>query len=147
MKKKNRFLTAALIVCVAVCMATFAACAPAKSEGVKTVKFLVGDQTIDYVGEEATVGQVLRKLKTEGKLTLDANESEWGLYINGIGSLTADSGKNEFIAFLSSSTDVTHAGSLIPVEKDGVNYFSTNKGVDDMPLLDGITYLFMIDTF
>lgn len=93
--------------------------------------------------ERAFLGDVLKDLKAEGLIQLEYQKSAYGMFITSINGLTLKS--NEFVGIYLSSDDPENADLLMPtVTKNGITYYSSNKGADTLPIIDGMKYYLAI---
>lgn len=109
-----------------------------------TVTLIDNEQAVST--EKAFLGDVLKDLKAAGLIQLEYQDSSFGMFITSINGLTLKS--NEFVCIYLSSDDPTNADLLMPtVTKDGITYYSANKGADTLPIIDGVKYYLAIATF
>lgn len=93
--------------------------------------------------ERAFLGDVLKDLKSKGLIQIEYQKSAYGMFITSINGLTLKS--NEFVCIYLSSDDPENADLLMPtVTKNGITYYSANKGADTLPIIDGIKYYLAI---
>lgn len=93
--------------------------------------------------ERAFLGDVLKDLKAEGLIQLEYQKSAYGMFITSINGLTLK--PNEFVGIYLSSDDPENADLLMPtVTKNGITYYSANKGADTLPIIDGMKYYLAI---
>lgn len=96
--------------------------------------------------KKAYLGDVLKDLKAEGLIQLEYQDSTFGMFITSINGLTLKS--NEFVGIYISSDDPANADLLIPtVTKDDITYYSSNKGADTLPIIDGVKYYLTVVVF
>lgn len=96
--------------------------------------------------EKAYLGDVLKDLKAEGLIQLEYQDSTFGMFITSINGLTLKS--NEFVGIYLSSDDPANADLLIPtVTKDDITYYSSTKGADTLPIIDGVKYYLTVVVF
>lgn len=109
-----------------------------------TVTLMDNEQAVST--EKAFLGDVLKDLKAAGLIQLEYQDSSFGMFITSINGLTLKS--NEFVCIYLSSDDPTNADLLMPtVTKNGITYYSANKGADTLPVIDGVKYYLAIATF
>lgn len=109
-----------------------------------TVALIDNEQIVTT--EKAFLGDVLKDLKAAGLIQLEYQDSSFGMFITSINGLTLKS--NEFVCIYLSSDDPTNADLLMPtVTKDGITYYSANKGADTLPIIDDVKYYLAIATF
>lgn len=109
-----------------------------------TVTLMDNEQAVST--EKAFLGDVLKDLKAAGLIQLEYQDSSFGMFITSINGLTLKS--NEFVCIYLSSDDPTNADLLMPtVTKDGITYYSANKGAGTLPIIDGVKYYLAIATF
>lgn len=93
--------------------------------------------------ERAFLGDVLKDLKSKGLIQLEYQKSAYGMFITSINGLTLK--PNEFVGIYLSSDDPENADLLMPtVTKNGITYYSANKGADTLPIIDGMKYYLAI---
>jgi hypothetical protein len=120
---------------------------PQSNEGEKTVRiiFLFGDKTIDFDEEITTDAEYIHDLLDElvEKKGITYELDSFGM-VGKLGSL-AGNGTTEFIMFYSDDAKFTDAtwGTL---SFNGKTYNSASLGVNDMPVSDGHTYIFILET-
>ena len=128
MKKKSPWLWVCLLVVLALLFGVIYHFAkPKTQEGAKAVELTVIDdkgdaKTYKFKTDEAYLYDALKPIIDKGDLTIDAEESTYGLYIKGVNGLTAD------------------------FEKDGaywaiyVNGEYGQFGIESQPVADGDTF-------
>jgi hypothetical protein len=91
------------------------------------------------------VGEILDALAEEGfNFKFSGSSSDiFGRMITEFGDLRPAAG--EFIAFYSTVNDPNFSFLPNPLVFDGVEYFFANYGIDQMPIIDGATYLFVVE--
>lgn len=104
------------------------------------------DNEQNVTTEKTFLGDVLKDLKAKGLIQIEYQNSSFGMFITSINGLTLKS--NEFVCIYLSSDDPTNADLLMPtVTKDGITYYSANKGADTLPIIDGVKYYLAVATF
>lgn len=114
-------------------------------KNIKIVVTLMDNEQI-VTTERAFLGDVLKDLKAAGLIQLEYQDSTYGMFITSINGLTLKS--NEFVGIYLSSDDPANADLLFPtVIKDDVTYYSSNKGADTLPIIDGVKYYLTVVVF
>ena len=158
---KKTFKLLAMLFALAVLFAVFIACRGI-TDTENIIRITVGDngaiqavikygEPIDIAGEHQTIGQVLDALVAGNPdITFEYDgtaDSDWGRFLRVLGDLRPVTANNEFIAvFLTYPAPSSHS-TLPAIEVDSVTFYSANAGIDQLPVLNGITYLFAISTF
>jgi len=92
------------------------------------------------------IGGVLDELAESDGLTFTYSNTAFGRMILTLGNLVPNASNNEFIAVYISILEPQWSNPY-SVTVDGVQFFSANHGIDSLPVLDGVSYLFAIATF
>lgn len=147
MKNKRILLIAiAIIVLMSVVMGTLVACKNNDDASTKKITVTLMDNEQLVTTKKAYLGDVLKDLKAEGLIKLEYQDSTFGMFITSINGLTLKS--NEFVGIYLSSDDPANADLLIPtVTKDDITYYSSNKGADTLPIIDGVNYYLTVVVF
>lgn len=147
MKNKRILLIAiAIIVLMSVVMGTLVACKNNDDASTKKITVTLMDNEQLVTTKKAYLGDVLKDLKAEGLIKLEYQDSTFGMFITSINGLTLKS--NEFVGIYLSSDDPANADLLIPtVTKDDITYYSSNKGADTLPIIDGVKYYLTVVVF
>lgn len=147
MKNKRILLIAiAIIVLMSVVMGALVACKNNDDASTKKITVTLMDNEQLVTTKKAYLGDVLKDLKAEGLIQLEYQDSTFGMFITSINGLTLKS--NEFVGIYLSSDDPANADLLIPtVTKDDITYYSSNKGADTLPIIDGVKYYLTVVVF
>lgn len=147
MKNKRILLIAiAIIVLMSVVMGALVACKNNDDASTKKITVTLMDNEQLVTTKKAYLGDVLKDLKAEGLIKLEYQDSTFGMFITSINGLTLKS--NEFVGIYLSSDDPANADLLIPtVTKDDITYYSSNKGADTLPIIDGVKYYLTVVVF
>lgn len=147
MKNKRILLIAiVIIVLMSVVMGALVACKNNDDASTKKITVTLMDNEQLVTTKKAYLGDVLKDLKAEGLIKLEYQDSTFGMFITSINGLTLKS--NEFVGIYLSSDDPANADLLIPtVTKDDITYYSSNKGADTLPIIDGVNYYLTVVVF
>ena len=156
-KKRGGALAAIIILALlsALILVAFAGCGslkdlgkPGADAGAKSVTVIVGDSTFSVQNTSAEfVHDLLVQLKDEGKLIYEFHDSEYGAYIDELGSLKA--GANSYVSVYHNIDDLALYDPAwdAPIQRDGTTFHSSSLGVGSLPVKDGASYLFVLLTF
>lgn len=143
---KILMLTLAIVI-----LFTLAACEPDVEVGEKAITIILvpieGDTiTFDVDTDTEYLGQLLDEMLEDELITITTEDSTYGRFITAIGSLNPAT--DQWIAIHSDETDPTLVapdGEWTPaLTISGKTYYSTQLGLDSMPIYDGRTYVFSI---
>lgn len=140
MKKFNVVLTMCIIVVMALCLVACHPTNPVQQED--TAVYITADGKLMAEMNGTTVKDYLDVLVKKGYLTYELN----GTFLTTMNGLTPDSTKSEYW-FIYSNDDENTNGEWGTYEHDGVTYKSTTLGICDLPVKEGVTYLFMVSTY
>jgi len=147
MKKFLRFITLLLIMSLSV---SFFACHPPVEEGEKSITVIVlkSDNTADTYSENTDslyLGEVLDEMVSESDIEMTAEDNGFGRLITKIGPLEDDPDDfSSWIGIYTDEEDVTLIFSEYSISYGGKEYHATALGIDEMPVHDGMTYIFNI---
>lgn len=145
----NKTLIRIMVILTAIiCMAAFFACDPPVEEGDKsiTVIILKSDHTADIYQENTDalyLGKALDEMIEEGDITVEYSMFGKDRFITAIGGLEPQASSWIGI-YTDDEKDPLLINKEFTVTFEGKTYYSTNYGIDDMPLHDGTAYLFTI---
>ncbi|MCL2751548.1 MAG: hypothetical protein FWE62_02205 [Firmicutes bacterium] len=148
MKTKLLTLTAVLLAVTAMAF-LWTGCdtdKPEIPEGGAAIVIIIGADKYEVTTENEYVGQVLDELAETEDLVFEFTgtaDSQYGRMIDKLGTLIPSG--NEFIAFYSTSDNLQYSFPEMSVELEGVTYYSANFGADQMPVMDGVRYYFVLD--
>lgn len=147
MKNKRILLIGiAIIVLMSVVMGALVACKNNDDASTKKITVTLMDNEQLVTTKKTYLGDVLKDLKAEGLIQLEYQDSTFGMFITSINGLTLKS--NEFVGIYISSDDPANADLLIPtVTKDDITYYSSTKGADTLPIIDGVKYYLTVVVF
>lgn len=125
---------------------------PEAEVGTKTVTILLqnGDKYDKYVAttEKEYVQDVLVELKNAEKFVYDFHNTEYGAFIDKLGTMSPDSSKGEYIFVFHDINDASLVGFWTePVIYDGRYYVNASLGVSSLPVRDGASYLFNVGSY
>jgi len=147
MKTRLIRMLSCLLVAARLCL-TFASCA---SSPTATVRVENGDEVETFTvklsdyKDGATLYDVL---STTDDLHAVMDESDPDSpFVTAICDVTPDATKNEYIAMYSSLSGEAYAFGEAAFELDGVSFYYTAVGVADLPLLEGETYIFRLESW
>ena len=129
-----------LIVVMALCLVACHPTNPVQQED--TAVYITADGKLMAEMNGTTVKDYLDVLVKKGYLTYELN----GTFLTTMNGLTPDSTKSEYW-FIYSNDDENTNGEWGTYEHDGVTYKSTTLGICDLPVKEGVTYLFMVSTY
>ena len=166
---KKRLLTWILTVLLAFCAVCFVACddKPVASELTELVlptmaqdqmAVIIKNGEKDYTSIVVTLGKggvdaktaedVLTYLQNEGVLSVQWTESDYGKYLTGIGKISPDASKNEFVSVLTSVAKDKGSFAGVTTYKVGdVEIVSSAVGVSEMTVEPGAIIYFEIQTY
>ena len=146
-------LAFAIVFAVAVaCSGESCECEPIIPPDVdQSITIIAGSWRFDnFTTDSETIGEVLDELN--GWRDSDFNpfifeyNDEWGpRLVNRLGDLNPTG--NEFIAIYLTHTNIRYSNPLQTRVVDGVTFRFANLGIDDMPVLSGTTFLFVISSW
>jgi len=145
MKKHFKLLALSIAVLVAVGIFAAASCLEVKTGGDITI--IIGNQTFEMTAvEHEFIGEVLDELTAEHQLAFTYSTSAFGRMILTLGPLNPLAINNEFIAIYISILEPQWSS---PYNRtvDGITFYSANFGIDGLPVLDGVKYLFVISSW
>jgi len=149
MKKIFRLLAA--LFAFAIIFAVFTACtgAPCECEPIdteidETITVIIGEWRFeDFTTYSNTIGEVLDELaEIFWDFTFEYTSFGWGRQIDVLGDLSPGAG--EFIAIYLTSTNLRYANPLQTRVVNGVEFRSSHYGADSLPVLGGVTYMFVV---
>ena len=121
---------------------------PAAEEGAKSVTILLqnGNGYSSYTAKTSAeyVQDLLVELKNAGVFAYEFHNTEYGAFMDVLGTMHPNSDNYEYIMFYH---DINDAELIYPgydVEYDGKTYSSASLGVSSFPVRDGATYLFKV---
>ncbi len=97
---------------------------------------LSGKKLVDY----------LNALQDKGELTYKAQNMGTYNMLMTINDRTADATKGEYW-FIYADDEENTTPTWGEYEFEGKKYYSTNYGIDDMPIKEGVTFVFMISSY
>ncbi|MCL2370891.1 MAG: hypothetical protein FWC80_06675 [Firmicutes bacterium] len=101
----------------------------------------------NFTTDSETIGEVLDELNgwfddEFNPFVFEYELGQFGRFINRIGSLDATDGG--WIAFYLTHTNIRYSNPLQTRVVDDVTFRFANMGIDDMPVLAGTTYIFVM---
>lgn len=144
MKNKRILLIAVIIIALlSIVMGALVACNDNDDTSTKTVTVTLMDNEQTVTTDKAYLGDVLKDLKSKGLVEFEYENSQFGMFITSICGITP--AINEFVGVYLSSDDPENAYLLAPpITKNDVTYYSAGKGVDTLPIIDGMKYYLII---
>lgn len=144
MKNKRILLIAVIIIALlSIVMGALVACNDNDDTSTKTVTVTLMDNEQTVTTDKAYLGDVLKDLKSKGLVEFEYENSQFGMFITSICGITP--AINEFVGVYLSSDDPENAYLLAPpITKNDVTYYSAGKGVDTLPIIDGMKYYLVI---
>lgn len=142
----KKVLTIVAVALLAIIMSvTLFACSDTeqKAEGAKEITVIVNEQFYEVTTEAEFIDAVLLTLQSEEGLHYVASDGPYGAYITELGDMVASD--SDFIAFYSTCDDIKYSWTATSKEYNGETFYSANYGADSMPVMDGITYLFVLE--
>jgi len=123
-----------------------ASCLPPVDTGGDIV-IIVGEQRFELENvEHEFIGQVLDELAATEELVFSYNANPLlGREVLSLGSLSA--GYRTFVAIYISILEPRWSNTFSSREADGVGFYSANYGIDGLPVLDGVIYLFALGSW
>lgn len=149
MKKVQKVLYVLLAVLISAAMLTACPAPSDINEGEVSVVVKAGAAEYPVRTEKSFLGEILDELAQEG-LYLKASGtagSEFGRWLDEIGTLIPNPANNEFIALYATTENMNYTDPLTTKTVDGVKFYSAIKGIDQMPLIDGVIYMFVVGTY
>lgn len=147
MKPRLTRMLSCLLIAVLLCL-TVASCAKSPTA---TIRFENGDAVelftvkLSDFQDGASLYDVLKETDAlHAKMDESDPESP---FVTSFCNVTPDVTKNEYIAMYSTLTQEAYAYGDIAFELDGVPFYYTAVGVSDLPLLEGETYLFRLESW
>ncbi|MBR2018911.1 MAG: hypothetical protein IKA05_00765 [Clostridia bacterium] len=146
---KSRFICtlSCLLVAALLCL-TFASCA---SSPTATVRVENGDKVETFtvkLSDYKDGAMLYDVLSTTDDLHAEMDESDPDSpFVTAICGVTPNPAKNEFVAMYSSLSGEAYAFGEAAFELDGVSFYYTAVGVADLPLLEGETYIFRLESW
>ncbi|MDR2635025.1 MAG: hypothetical protein LBC13_03475 [Clostridiales bacterium] len=148
-KKAAALLSAAVMI--AVLLFAFAACDETLKAEPVSVTLIIGDKTLTTETREEKVVGLLTELKKAGKISaFEYTGQKWGAFVTEIDALKGDSTQGTYILLYHDIDDsgLHEFGSegVIKREIDGKSYFFSGVGVSLLPVEDGATYVFVLES-
>lgn len=115
-------------------------------EGVEGYTDKVKQKTLTT--EDGYLIEVLNVLKEEKWLDFSGSESSYGFFIDKVDNVQPAS--NQFFSIYTDDEEfafVDTDGSPFTKSFDGKDYYSSSKGVSDLPVKDGKTYIISLEGF
>ncbi len=113
---------------------------PAKAFGITVVLIGEGDPlTLETRTNSQYLVGVLDELQTEGRLTYSASNG----FVNTIGSLYTTGDYSKWIAMYHDINEDTLIAPGYDMTYNNKTFYSANYGINDLPIRDGATYLFV----
>ena len=95
-----------------------------------------GKHLIDY----------LKALQEKGQITYSAEDKGSYSMLMSVNNLTADATQGEYW-FIYADDEENTTATWGEYEYEGKKYYSTNFGIDDMPIKEGVTFIFMVSKY
>ena len=147
MKKLTKILS--VIAIIAIVVASFALVACTKKTYVQqtdtAIAFTIDTDIISDLSGKKLV-DYLAALQEKGELTYSAQNMGSYSMLMTINDRTADATKGEYW-FIYADDEENTTPTWGEYEFNGKKYYSTNFGIDDMPIKEGVTFVFMISTY
>lgn len=144
MKKFLSVIMVAIIAATLMCVAVACDDNPDFNSNEKTVTIIV-DET-SYELDNTTSKSLYNALKELKKKNSVHFKIKSGMIIE-IGDSKQDVLKNQYIMFYTTLDSSDYAETDYSITYDDMTLYSTIKGVKQIPLIDGATYLFRLETF
>ncbi|MEG1663428.1 MAG: hypothetical protein RR338_05520 [Clostridia bacterium] len=123
-----------------------------ENEAVKNVTIFVGSSGIAFQTKQNKLTATLTEMVEQSKIsTFNFNGGEFGAYLTGINGVTA--GANEYFAIYHTIDDVTlkgtdfSTGEILKKYAFGKDFFYSNVGISQLPIVDGASYLIVLEKF
>lgn len=150
-KKRSKFFAYSLVaILTLVALVSLVACGglndlgkPNTQDGVKQATIIIGAQTYSVQTEAEYLHDALLELKAAGKIEYEFTLGEYGAFVTKLNELEGTANYSKWIGVYVDSDDSELASPGYDETVDGKVYHSANLGVSDMPLLDGLTYVFL----
>lgn len=145
---KRKILQSILIIVLAVSLVCLVACKPPTAEGEKDITITLIDinneeNVLELNTDAEYLGQALDELVEQEKLTMETSTGSLGRFINNIGSLNPQG--SQWIGIYADEDDSTLIYSEFTYEYNNKTYYSIQMGIDDMPIKDELTYIFVLN--
>jgi hypothetical protein len=152
LKKIAAILSA--VVMIAALLLAFAACIdnPYKTEPV-SVTVIVGEKNLTVETTAGKVRDLLTELKAAGEISaFEYAGSKYGAYVTEIDALKGDSLQGTYIALYHDIDDMALQDfasdySILTKDIGGKAYFYSGLGISLLPVEEGATYVFVLESF
>ncbi len=141
--KGKKILAIALCLALAFCALALAACGDNTEAGTKSVTIIIGDDVFSEETEALYVHDLLEEMCERGDIEYEFEMDTYGATVEKLNNLLSTSDWTMWIGVYIDVDDVELISPGYETTHQGKTYYSSGLGVSSLPVMDGVTYLFV----